>query len=144
LSFLKVDIPKGITDPLLEIVGAQKYNGELVRLVEVIDCKGADKSKARARFEESQRIIRIPLWCLKSAPGDFEFFKNKKDMLKLDEGRFYTSLPGWENFDVNILTHVDYGDITFPLPGSFSWVPRIEEEYKTERGLMTFMQRLLV
>jgi len=127
-SYLKVDIPKGITDPLLEIVGAQKYNGELVRLVEVIDCKGADKSKARARFVygESQRIIRIPLWCLKSAHGDFEFFKNKKNMLKLDEGRFYTSLPGWENFDVNTLTHADYGDIVFPGPGSFSWASKIE------------------
>lgn len=134
LSFLKVEMPKGITEPLMEVVNATKFNGEKVRLIDFIDKKEQGKYNTRVRFENSQNINRANLKCLKMIEGDLEFFNNEKDMLKLNDGNFYISSPDWEYFDVNNLSMPASSYWSNYLEQRSSpWVSKIEEECKRKQ-----------
>lgn len=122
----------------MKISGAQKYNGELVRVVEVLD-----NDKARVQFETSDKIIRIPRHCLKerghTTTNDREstcyvYYSDQPTWRKAHLDLRQKIRGDWRNSD-GLLISVEDDVVTFlPSTNSYRLFPFGENRLKLKIG----------
>lgn len=120
----------------MKISGAQKYNGELVRVIEVLE-----DDKARVQFENSETIIRLPTRCLKKRSHEECLKKrsHKENYSKTEWQKAHLDLRqkirgDWRNSD-GLLISVEDDIVTFlPSTNSYPLYPFGQNRLKMKIG----------